>query len=315
MELEIRSLAVIGSINMDLSTRVRRLPRQGETLHGASFSFSPGGKGANQAVAAARLGARSVFAGRVGDDPFGVELTQALAQYGVDTEYLVSLPETRSGVAVIFLNDEGGSTILVSPGANFSLRPEEVHALTPVIAGADAVLLQPEIPTDTLAAVLKATRKHGTRSFLDCGPAQGVEDQLLALADLVSPNETEAETLTGLSFDGVDSAPAIADKLHAKGAREVVLKLGDQGAYYSGPDQRLHVPAFDVNVVDTTAAGDAFMAALALSWGLVPVEEALRRANGAGALAATRPGAQEAMPTHLELEQFLEDSASSRKRD
>lgn len=315
MRFEKRNITVIGSLNMDLSTKVARLPQQGETLHGASFAFTPGGKGANQAVAAARLGARSVFAGRVGDDPFSAELTKALVQRGVDTEHVVSLPKTRTGTAVIFVDEAGNSTIVVSPGANFRFYPQDVHALTPIIAGADALLLQLEIPLDTLRAILRIARKHDTRTFLDCGPAQALDREILSLADLISPNETEAEALTGQGLEGIKHAPEVAAKLHAMGASEVVLKLGEHGAFYAGRGDTCHVPAFHVDVVDATAAGDAFMAALALAWDKVSVAEALRQANGAGALATTRHGAQDAVPYAKELEEFLEKATSIQPKD
>jgi len=300
------TILVVGSANVDLVTRVPRCPKPGESLIGRSFATIPGGKGANQAVAAARLGARTYFAGCVGDDSFGALQRQTLAEAGVDVSHLNVHGHEPTGTAVILVADEGQNSIVVTPSANYGITVSDIEALEPLFRDVDALLLQLEIPLDTVEAALDMARDTATLSVLDAGPAQRVPETLLEKSDIVSPNETEAEAMTGIAVRSLDDARDAAARLVAAGAKEVVLKLGPRGALYMG-EEWFHVPAFEVNVVDTTAAGDAFTAALAVCWRTLPHRrDAIRFANAAGALAATVEGAQPSMPTREAIEAFLE---------
>lgn len=299
---------VIGSANIDLVTRVPRCPKPGESLIGSSFHTVPGGKGANQAVAAARLGAETWFAGCVGNDAFGRLQRETLSAAGVRVDYLMVHDAEPTGTAVIFVADEGQNCIVVTPAANLHVTADEVRKLEPAIRQADVVLLQLEIDLGGVEAALELARKHGVLTVLDAGPAQQIPDALIAKADLVSPNETEAEALTGIRITTIDGAEAAAQALIERGARDVVIKLGAQGALYRGA-HTVHVRAFPVDVVDTTAAGDAFTAALAMTWNRVDREEALRFATAAGALATTVAGAQLSMPTRAAVERLIQERA------
>ena len=300
-----RNVFVIGSANIDLVTRVPRCPKPGESLIGSSFATITGGKGANQAVAAARLGARVTFAGCVGADAFGQMQRDALAAEGIGLDHLKTTPEAPTGTAIITVGDDGQNSIVVTPGANYALHPRDIAALAPALRAADALLLQLEVPLDTTAAALRLAREAGTLTILDAGPAQALPAELIALADIISPNETEAHALTGVEVTDLASAERAAQRLLELGARAVVLKLGARGALLHTSNTTHHAAPFTVTPVDTTAAGDAFTAALALRWGTAPAAEVLRFANAVGALATTRHGAQPAMPTHDEVERFL----------
>lgn len=297
---------IVGSANADLVTRVPRCPKPGESIIGRDFATIPGGKGANQAVAAVRLGAHASFIGCVGADPLGHMLRDSLHAAGVETMYLDQHPTAPTGVAVIFVADDGQNGIVVTPGANFGVTEANVLALEPIFRGADAVLAQLEIPLDAVVAALTLAKRSGALAVLDAGPAQQVDDALLRAADIVSPNETEAEAMTGVVIRTLDDARTAAERLRARGADRVVLKLGALGAYYLGPDGECHVPAFAIEPVDTVAAGDAFTAALAIAWRTMERPEALRFANAAGALAALKHGAQPSMPARADVEAFLQ---------
>ena len=300
------NIVVVGSANVDLVTRVPRCPKPGESLIGSSFATIPGGKGANQAVAAARLGANTWFAGCVGDDAFGALQRRTLSDAGVDVTHLKVHESEPTGTAVILVADEGQNSIVVTPSANYGITPADIEQLEPVLREAGALLLQLEIPLDTVEAALDLAARLDVLSILDAGPAQKVHAGIVGKARIVSPNETEAEAMTGIAVDSIESARAAADALHAMGAREVVVKLGEQGALYSG-EEVLHASPFRVNAVDTVAAGDAFTAALATVWRRLPKQDVLRFANAAGALATTTPGAQPSMPTHAAVEAFLKE--------
>lgn len=305
MGMSARRILVVGSANIDLVTRVPRCPKPGESMFGHAFATITGGKGANQAVAAARLGARTAFAGCVGGDAFGAMQHDCLAADGIDLAGLHAVADVPTGTAVILVGEDGQNSIVVTPGANAAMDVARVRALAPAIAEADVLLLQLEIPLDAVAEALRLARAHGTVSILDAGPAQSVDPALLQGADLVSPNETEAEALTGVVVRDDASALAAAEALRAMGAREVVLKLGARGSLYLGAGDPVQVPPFLIDPVDTTAAGDAFTAALGLRWGEAPVAEVLRFANAVGALSATRHGAQPSLPRLAEVETFL----------
>ncbi len=262
------TLVVVGSINMDLVMRVPRLPGPGETLTGSQFQTFPGGKGANQAVAAARLGARAIMLGAVGDDLFGRTLRQGLRAEGVETRHLLTLPRTASGVATILVDDEAQNAISLSPGANGCLTPRHLQQLESVIARADALLLQLEIPIATAAAALRLAQKHEVPTVLDCAPVPpGGLPEDFPTVDILTPNQTEATLLSGCPCANCEDALAVAETLVRKyDPGVVVIKMAEQGAVaHAGSPESLHVPAFPVKAVDTTAAGDAFTAALTLA--------------------------------------------------
>ncbi len=299
-------ILVVGSANVDLVTRVPRCPKPGETLLGHSFATIPGGKGANQAVATARLGAATYFAGCVGDDTFGEMQRRTLAADGIDLTYLKIHRSEPTGTAVIFVADEGQNSIVVTPSANHGITPDDVAAMEGLFANLDAVLLQLEIPLETVEATLELARSHGVLSILDAGPAQRVPAAILQKADVVSPNETEAEAMTGVAVHDLASAKEAARQLRDMGTREVVMKLGAAGSFYLG-EEVYHTAPFAVTPVDTVAAGDAFTAALALKWRALCPHNAMRFANAAGALTTTVAGAQPSMPTRQAVERFLSE--------
>ncbi|HUU55074.1 MAG TPA: ribokinase [Armatimonadota bacterium] len=303
---------VVGSINMDLIVRCSRVPKAGETIRGDDFVTAGGGKGANQAIAASRLGARTAFVGRVGEDEFGPKLRSDLDRDGVDTEALTTDPEAPSGVALILLEHGGHNRIVIMSGANGRLGEPDVRAARALLANTDIVLFQLEIPLSVVAEIAAAARASSVPSILDAGPATPavVEAGLPALIDIISPNESEAEILTGIAVRDLSDAARAASRLHDMGSHDVVLKLGAQGAYWSGPGGELHLPGFPIEPVDTTAAGDAFTACLGVSIASgADMPEAIRSANAAGACACLTLGAQPSMPRRDELDAFLRNNA------
>ena len=296
---------VLGGANIDLVAGVPHCPRPGESLIGHDFKTVPGGKGANQAVAAARLGAQTYFAGCVGADSFGELQHAALKEAGVDVTYLKTDPHEPTGTAIICVEDSGQNTIVVILGANASLAPDDIFKMELLFRNIDVFVTQLESSLPTVTAALAMARNHGVLTILDAGPAQRVPLEILALADIASPNETEAEAITGITINSLEDALAAAQRIREMGAREVVLKLGAMGSLYFG-ETSLHVPAFQVEPIDTVAAGDAFTAALATVWKRLPPYEALRYANAAGALATTVAGAQPSMPNAATVATFLD---------
>ncbi len=298
-------ILVIGSVNMDLVARVDHVPAPGENVRGSALHTIPGGKGANQAVACARLGARTAFLGRVGDDDWGRRLRDALDAAGVDTGRLDTVPDTPSGVALILVAADGENRIVVTPGANAHLAPDDVRAARDLVAEADAVVLQLEIPPETVATAIDLAREVGTPTVVDAGPPRDAPDEAVFRAAVLTPNAAEAAALVGETL-GERSAEALAQALLARGPETVVLKVGDEGAVVATSGGVRRIPPFEVEVLDTTAAGDAFTAALAVehACGTAP-EAAARIACAAGALACTRLGAQPGMPTRAELDGFL----------
>ena len=298
-----KPILVVGSLNMDLVVRVPRHPRPGETLLGSAFHTFPGGKGANQAVAAARLGAPVRMIGRVGADEFGEALLATLQNDGVDTRCVQQDAQAASGVALITVSADGQNTIVVAAGANGRLSAQDVTAAEEAFIDAGAVVLQLEIPLPAVEAAARLGRKHGAAVVLNPAPAQPLSAELLALADYLVPNQTELELLSG--------EPDLERGIRAllkRGVRNLVVTLGERGARWASPAGTLDAPAFAVHAVDTVAAGDAFVGAFsaALAEGR-PVQEALLRGNAAGALSVTRAGAQPSLPARAELEAFLRE--------
>jgi ribokinase len=296
-------VAVVGSINMDFVVESARFPEQGQTVLGRSISYFPGGKGANQAVAAARLGAHVGMIGAVGSDAFGSRLLDILEKENIDITG-VRVTEGTSGIASILVSG-GENTIVVVPAANGELSPEDVLAHQAMLEQADIVLFQLEIPLETVGAALQLAKSLGKKTVLNPAPAGQFPDEWLNWADIVTPNETELAALVGAS-DLSDSQVlhAALGKLHQRGAEQIIVTLGANGAVLSGRDGSLiRVPGRKVEVVDTTGAGDTFHGALAASWAAgMPLAEALQTAVDASALSVTRAGAQTGMPTVSELE-------------
>ncbi|QJC52578.1 ribokinase [Paenibacillus albicereus] len=298
-------ILVAGSINMDIVSRVGCFPVPGETLAGRGTSYHPGGKGANQAAAAARAGAACSMLGAVGSDPFGDALVASLEDAGVGVQSVLTKDGT-SGLAIITVSDSGENHIVLSEGANGRLSAEDALAEADW-SGVYAVLLQNEIPWATNEALLRAASEAGVRVWLNPAPARDVPAELLPLLDTLIVNETEAAAVSGLPVSGVESARAAADELLARGARRVVVTLGEQGCFCADASGlRLCVPACAVEAVDTTAAGDTFIGAFAAASAAgTDTESALRFAAAAAAIAVTRSGAQGSIPSRDEIEAFL----------
>lgn len=299
------TVAVVGSVNMDLVARTMRFPIAGETLIGDTFTTIAGGKGANQAVAAQRLGGRVTLIACVGDDDFGTAMRQGLADEGIDVTHVDVRAGEVSGVALITVDASGENTIIVIPGANGTLSPEDVEGASDSIAGARVLLLQLEVPQAAVVAAARLAHEAGASVILNAAPAAAVPDALLSLAEYVVVNESEIFVMAGEPIaDRQDAVRA----LQARGARNIVLTLGAAGAVLFAADGRVTTEvAFSVDVIDTTAAGDAFVGAFAVSLaeGLT-ADEALRRGNAAGALSVTREGAQPSLPRREDVDAWLE---------
>jgi len=297
-------IVVVGSANVDLTTFTDQFPRPGETIFGREFHLGFGGKGANQAVAASLCGARVSMVARVGDDLFGAATIENFTSRGVDAARVLITPGVSSGVAPIFVDSAGQNRILVVKGANDRLLPADVDAAGDLIHSADCVVLQLEVPIETVYYTLAFARRHGIRTILNPAPGQALDLSQAANADYVIPNETEAEALAGAPVRNLDEARACAAHLLASGLRRVIVTLGANGALCAGADGTRHVPAHPVQPVDTTGAGDAFIGSFAafLSAGCDEVE-AIARANVYAALSTLSVGTQMSFVT---LERFQE---------
>jgi len=296
---------------MDFVVSVDRLPAPGETVLGGDFRMIPGGKGANQACAAAKIGGSATttrMVGRVGYDLFADHLKASLSATGVDVSAVHAHRAQPTGVAMIWVDRSGQNSIVVASGANQALVASEVEAMRAVFRGARFVLFQLETPLDTVAAALRLAREEGAQTMLDPAPAQALSADLLRHVDILTPNETEASILLGLPPGRVSmkEAPGLARSLRERGPKKVVLKLGDQGCFYLDTEIEMMSPGFQVNAIDTTAAGDTFNAALAVALAEGKgITESLRYANAAAALSVTRAGAQASIPTRAEVDGFL----------
>lgn len=299
-------LVVLGSVNADHVLQVASFPRPGETLHGHSYCVIPGGKGANQAVAAARLGADIAFIASVGDDSFGREMCEAFAKEGMNTEAVMIEEGVPTGIAMIQVAATGENSICISAEANGCLSPARIQPHHHLIENADTLLMQLETPIETIEAAAKVAKQSGTRVVLNPAPAQPLSDDLLQLVDMITPNETEAELLTGVKVEDMASAQKAADVLHTKGIKQVMITLGSQGVWLSQNGEGQQVLGFRVDAKDTTAAGDTFNGALltALQEGRA-LEPAIRFAHAAAAISVTRMGAQTSIPHRREVERFL----------
>jgi len=305
------SIVVIGSLNMDFVLAVDHLPLPGETILGHGFRVIPGGKGANQAYAAAKLaggGTPVRMLGRVGNDSFGSALKANLSDVGVDIGAILNTDSEPSGVACIHVDAAGQNSITVAPGANGALSAADIDSQRWALAGARCVLLQLEIPMEAVAEGLREARRVGAVSILDPAPARALPAEILQLVDIATPNENEACVLAGVPPARVNASDAIAlgHKIRALGVRSVIVKLGDQGCVYCGPDGTFASAPFPVQAVDSTAAGDTFNGALAVSLAEgAEMEHALRFASAAAAISVTRAGAQTSAPARAEVEALL----------
>jgi ribokinase len=293
-----RKIVVFGSFVVDLTSRAGRLPVPGETVIGSVFKLGPGGKGSNQAVAAHRAGADVTLVTKVGRDVFGQVAKDFYKSEGMDTRLILEDDTVETGTALIMVDDmHGQNMILVVSGACGHITEEDIALASGAIEGCDILLLQLEINLDALAKVVALARARGKRIILNTAPAQAIPDELLAMVDIVTPNETEAGLLTGIAVDNMDGARAAAKVFLGKGVKNVVITMGSRGAYVTDGAGEEIIPPLSVNVVDTTGAGDAFSGgfAMALAEGY-SLFDAARYGNVTGALAVTKKGTAPAMP-------------------
>jgi ribokinase len=295
---EVTDVFVLGSINQDFVLKVERRPQPGETVTNAELSTHNGGKGANQAAAAALLGATVTILGRVGDDEFGEPLVRALEEKGIDTDLVERALSASTGAAFITVTPDGENAITVAPGANRSLAPEDVDAAAGAIGDARVLVAQMEIPVQTVLRAVEVAAERGTRALVNLAPTFEVPRGLLEKLDPLVVNEHEAAFLLGSEVEGVDGALFAAPKLLSLGPRSAVITVGEAGAVFAGGDPAEHLSAPEVDVVDTTGAGDAFVGALATQLAREALlGEAVAYAVRAGAAAVTKEGAQGALPT------------------
>jgi len=300
-------LAVLGSINADHILNLAHFPRPGETVIGKQYQIAFGGKGANQAVAAGRAGADISFIACVGADDIGERIRQQLQQDRIDTAPVETVADESTGVAMIFVNGEGENNIGIYSGANAALTPARVAQHQQVIADADALLMQLESPLESVLAAAKIARAQQTQVILNPAPATALSDELLALIDIITPNETEAEILTGIAVKSDEDAARAAAALHAKGIATVLITLGRRGVWLSEQGNGVRIPGFSVQAIDTIAAGDTFNGAfITARLEGVAMHDAVRFAHAAAAIAVTRPGAQPSVPWRTEIDAFLQ---------
>lgn len=301
------SIVVIGSANTDLIINSERLPLIGETVIGHAFHMMEGGKGANQAVAIKRLGGKVNFLCCVGDDIYGNKMREKLGEEGFDLAHVRQVKDAHSGIAMIMVDDKAQNCILVAPGANHKLSPATIDATHLFSEETEYLLLQLEIPLNSVAHAIAKAKERGIRVVLNAAPAQKLDAAFLAQLDILIVNETEASILTNAEPTDMLPLEDMGRQLNAQGVGTIVFTLGEEGTYVYTQDQQFHVPAFSVKAVDTTAAGDTFCGALmhALCQGR-HLKEAVRFANAAAALAVTRLGAQGSIPQKAEVERFMQ---------
>jgi ribokinase len=316
MEQNKPKIVVVGSSNMDLVVKSPRIPIKGETILGGDFIMTPGGKGANQAVAAAKLGTEVYFVAKLGDDIFARQSLSNFQKVGIHTEYVEQTKEAPSGVALITVDEAGDNVIVVAPGANLKLSPEDVKKAQSTIASSGAVAAQLEVPLETVEFAARLANDAEVPFILDPAPAQTLSDELLRMVSVLTPNETEAEILTGIKVTDEKSAHAAAQNLLERGVKAVVLTMGSGGYLLVTNDETHFVSSIKVNAVDTTAAGDAFTGALGV--GLARgknLKDAALFANYVAALSVTKMGAQSSMPDAGQVENFIEQKSAKGVND
>ncbi|MHC4167038.1 MAG: ribokinase [Planctomycetota bacterium] len=299
-------IAVVGSSNMDLVVKSNRIPAVGETILGGDFIMVPGGKGANQAVAAAKLGAEVYFVAKLGNDVFAEQSLNNFRKETVNTKYVIQTGEAPSGVALILVDEGGNNLIVVAPGANQTLLPADIENAESDIASCGAVVAQLEVPLETIERAAKMANDLKVPFVLDPAPARELSPELLGMVDVLTPNETEAQILTGIEVTGEESARAASKNLLERDVKAVILTLGDKGFLLADSEQAQYISAHKIDAVDSTAAGDAFTGSLAV--GIAQnksLSDAALFANYVAALSVTKMGAQSSMPTLQEVESFM----------
>ena len=304
-----RDIVVVGSLNVDLSFRAERIPEPGETVPGHALQVGPGGKGLNQAVAAARLGGRVHMVGRVGDDDFARIPLAALRENGVDSTYVEALDSCETGTAGIVVQDDGQNAITVVGGANHALRSEHVRDAVAAFRASSVLLVQLECRDEAVRCSLELAREHGMLTILDPAPVRELPDDLLRLVDVLTPNEVEASRLSGTEVSDIESAALAGRRLHDRSQGDVIVTLGSEGCVWVSTTGFEHVPAPRVAVVDTTGAGDAFNGGLAVALAAEePLSRALRNGVLAGTAATLKTGAAISMPTAEDLARLAGDT-------
>ncbi|MFR3072628.1 MAG: ribokinase [Paeniclostridium sp.] len=294
-------ICVIGSINMDLVVNVDEMPKKGQTLIGSNFKEVPGGKGANQAVAASRLGANVCMVGKVGSDGFGQNLLNQLKNNNVDTKY-IQIEEGASGVALITVDKNAENAIVVSPGANFKLAQKDIDNCIDAIKESNVVVIQLETPMDTIKYALEKSKELGKFTILNPAPAVKLGDDIIKNVDLLTPNETELEILSGVSINNEDDILKAAQVMLEKGVKKLIVTLGSKGSLYIDKENKIFKKSYKVDAIDTTAAGDSYTGAIAVSLSQGKnVEDAIDFASRVGALCVTKEGAQTSLPTIEEV--------------
>jgi ribokinase len=302
-------IIVFGSINLDLTAYVLRLPEAGETITGRSFLTAPGGKGANQAVCASRLGAPTVFIGRTGRDAFGDQALSAVSSEGVDTSRVWIDTEAGTGLAVISVNENAENTIIIIPGANGRLDGTDVERAGELLDENSIVMLQLETPLDPSLQLASLARERGAKVILDPAPAVPLPDELYRTVDMITPNEVETGILTGIQPQNPEDCSRAAQLLLDRGVQTAVIKMGAQGVYFQSNEASGFIPPYPIQAVDSVAAGDAFNGGLAVAlFEGKPLPESIRWGAVAGAIACTRKGAIPSMPHRDELESLLEEA-------
>jgi ribokinase len=303
------NIVVVGSSNTDMIIKLDKIPAPGETVLGGEFAIAAGGKGANQAVAASRAGGHVGFVACVGDDLFGKQALEGFAKDGINTEYVFKDKQQPSGCALIFVDKNGENSIAVASGANARLSPEHIDLAEKIVISSDILIMQLETPLDTVKHTAHLASFNGIPVILDPAPAQQLDDDVLKHISLLTPNESEAELLTGIPVEDEKSADKAASDLLAKGINTVLITMGSRGAFIATENMREMIPGFKVTAVDSTAAGDVFNGALAVSISeKMPLLEAVRFASAAAALSVTKLGAQPSAPLRRKIEKFLQQN-------
>ncbi|SDL03839.1 ribokinase [Natronincola ferrireducens] len=302
------NIVVIGSLNMDMVVKVDQIPKVGETVLGGAFKTIPGGKGANQAVAAARLNGNVSMIGRVGRDVFGEELLKNLQQENINTQGVTQDDEETTGIAMINVDKKGNNNIVVAPGANYKCIPQDIDAFENIVATAKVMVLQMEIPMETIEYGIKLAKKYNIKVILNPAPAVAIKKDILEDIYLLTPNETELEVLTGLKVSNEEETKTAAMELIKMGVKRVIVTLGDKGVMLVEKDEEQVIKGYKVKAVDTTAAGDSFTGALAVSLAEgKDLKEAILFANAVAALSVTREGAQTSLPNLEEVKTFIKE--------